>query len=112
MVIGVQSVSVNSCSKNEEYKAEQILNSICNYLGICSDLVKSKSRKQEIAFARHLCAWFIKANTELPFYKIGIICGGRKRCTAMKSVALVKSSITSRQENKIKDYYYQLIDLI
>lgn len=99
-------------SLDQEFKAETVIVKICDYFKIEVSVIKSKTRKQDIADIRHLCMWFVKVNTYLPLKKIGQIMGGRDHTTVISSLSVVKSFLSSKQDNKIKDYYYHLVKII
>ncbi len=67
--------------------------------------LKGSSRKKEVANARHICMYIIRAMTELSFKEIGEFIGGRDHSTVMNSYNKIadKMSEDAAYRNTIND---------
>ncbi len=76
---------------------EKIIFTTAKYYGVRVDDIKSKSRTDNIAFARHICVYIIKKLTELSYKAIGAFLGGRDYSTLISSYNKVEEYINTKK---------------
>lgn len=62
---------------------EQIQSAVCEHFNITEEMMRSKSRKQEIAIARQVAMYLSKELTKFALKTIGLIFGGRDHSTVI-----------------------------
>ena len=99
---------VEDVERNER-QMQLITEYICNHLGESVDNIKSKSRKHEYLFPRHLCIYFIHASMypSVTWKEIGDFFGNRDHSTIMSSIQETVNLISSRSMF-IYPYYKEL----
>ncbi len=81
--------------KRRDISIEQIQRVVCEYFQIPDDLLRGKSRKQEIAFARQIAMYFSKEMTRYSLKSIGLHFGGRDHTTVIHAVQTVQEALRS-----------------
>ncbi len=81
--------------KRRDISIEQIQRVVCEYFQIPDDLLRGKSRKQEIAFARQVAMYFSKEMTRYSLKSIGLHFGGRDHTTVIHAVQTVQEALRS-----------------
>ena len=71
--------------------AEKIQNTVCSYFNIPLKDIHSKSRKQEIVKARHICMFLFKKHTNYSFAHIGSLIGKRDHATVLHGVKAIQN---------------------
>ncbi|MBN1155091.1 chromosomal replication initiator protein DnaA [candidate division KSB1 bacterium] len=72
---------------------ETIQRITCDYYSIPEDLIRAKTRKQEVAFARQVAMYLVKKHTNHPFKTIGLHFGGRDHSTVIHAVNTIEHAI-------------------
>lgn len=76
---------------------------VCAYFGISDDLVRAKTRKQEVVLARQLAMYFCKEFTNQSLKTIGLHFGGRDHSTVIHAIGTVENQLTA--DPKFKDIF-------
>ena len=79
---------------------EKIINTTAKYYGVKSEDIKSKSRTDNIAYARHICVYIIKKMTDLSYKAIGVFLGGRDYSTLISSYNKVEEYINTKKNTE------------
>lgn len=85
---------------------EAIQRTVCNYFNIPEDLVRAKTRKQEVVFARQLAMYLSKELTNFSLKTIGLHFGGRDHSTVIHAYQTIEDLIKS--DKKYVDVVQQL----
>jgi chromosomal replication initiator protein len=85
--------------KRRDISIEQIQRVVCEYFQIPDDLLRGKSRKQEIAFARQIAMYLSKEMTRYSLKSIGLHFGGRDHTTVIHAVQTVQEAVKSTDGN-------------
>ena len=70
----------------DEVTPNRIIQSVSGYYKISKAEIVGKSRKKEIALARHMAIWLVRKILDLPYAEIGRIFGNRDHSTIMNSI--------------------------
>jgi chromosomal replication initiator protein len=89
-------------TKKRDVSIEQIQRVVCEYYTIPDDLLRGKSRKQEIAYARQVAMYFCKEMTRFSLKSIGLHFGGRDHTTVIHAVRTIENEL-KRGEKKVVD---------
>jgi chromosomal replication initiator protein len=76
----------------------RILSVVSKYYDLKTSEVRGKSRKKDIANARHIAAYLLRKELEYPLKRIGEILGGRDHTTIMHSEEKVDRLFSTNQE--------------
>jgi chromosomal replication initiator protein len=91
-------------SKKREISIEEIQRVVCEYFQIPDDLLRGKSRKQEIAFARQIAMYLAKEMTRYSLKSIGLHFGGRDHTTVIHAIQTVHQELKEVSErNPLSD---------
>ena len=90
-------LSKSSFVKNNIQKIQQI---VAEYYNITVEDLKSKKRKNSIAFPRQIAIYLCRTMTDESFPKIGIQFGGRDHSTIMHSVDKIDNEIKTNPQFK------------
>lgn len=90
---------------------EDIKKSVCNYFNIKIGTLESRSRKQDIAYARQVAMYLATELTETSNVQIGINIGGRNHATVIHAIKQIKDLLdtdekTQQDVNTIRDLIY------
>lgn len=85
--------------KKKNITIEDIQRSVCRYFDIPDDLLRGKSRKKEIAFARQLAMYLSKELTNSSLKSIGLHFGGRDHTTVIHAIRTIKEKLRNKNEN-------------
>lgn len=85
---------------------EEIQRVVCEFLGIPEDLVRAKTRKQEIVNARQIAMYLTKELTNASLKTIGLHFGGRDHSTVIHAYQTIEDSI--KVDSKQKSIVLQL----
>ncbi|MCS7189112.1 MAG: chromosomal replication initiator protein DnaA [Bacteroidia bacterium] len=77
---------------------DQIVRAVSNYFRIHPDELRGKSRKKEVAYARHLAVFLARRYTRHALKAIGDYFGGRDHSTILHSCHLVEQGLTLNKE--------------
>lgn len=80
-------------TKKRDISIEQIQRVICEFYAIPDDLLRGKSRKQEIAYARQVAMYFCKEMTRFSLKSIGLHFGGRDHTTVIHAVKTIENNL-------------------
>lgn len=89
-----------------EITFDYILSLVCDMLGVTTDELRGKSRKQEIVIARQLIMYLAKTYTDESFATIGVLLGGRTHSTIVHGCNTIKEQMTVN--STIKQYVNKL----
>jgi chromosomal replication initiator protein len=84
----------------KEITVDQILSKVCEYYGLQSEMLQTKSRKREIVQARQAAMYFSKNLTNSSLSAIGAIIGKRDHSTVLHACKTVKNMIETNAEFK------------
>jgi len=90
-------------NKRKDISIEEIQKVVCNYFDIPDDLLRGKSRKKEIAFARQVAMYLCKEMTQYSLKSIGLHFGGRDHTTIIHGVRTISNLIKDKKNKKIID---------
>ena len=93
-----------------EISVESIKNNVAKFYNIEIDLIESKSRKQDIALARHMSIYLSKMLTNNSLKIIGSYFGDRDHSTVLHSCKALENYLQT--DKKVKDDYEQLNKII
>ena len=79
---------------------EKIINTTAKYYGVKAEDITSKSRTDNIAYARHICVYIIKKLTDLSYKAIGSFLGGRDHATVISSYNKVEVYISTKKNTE------------
>ena len=79
---------------------EKIIATTAKYYGVKPDDITSKSRTDNIAYARHICVYIIKKLTDLSYKAIGSFLGGRDHATVISSYNKVEEYISTKKNTE------------
>lgn len=83
---------------------DYILRTVCDYFGIAEDMVRGKTRKQEIVQPRQIAMFLSKEFTQSSLKSIGLHFGGRDHTTVIHACEAVKNqSETSEKYRMVLD---------
>lgn len=79
---------------------EEIQRVVCDHLGIPQDLIRAKTRKQEIVNARQIAMYLTKELTNSSLKTIGLHFGGRDHSTVIHAYQTVEDTMASDAKQK------------
>lgn len=85
--------------------AEVIIEEVCSYFNMTSEVMCGQARVKKIATARHIAIYLIRNMTNLSLVEVGILFSGRDHTTILSSVKTIekKSSEDPKLESVIRD---------
>lgn len=89
--------------QRKDISIEEIQRVVCQYYDIPDDLLRGKSRKQEIAFARQLAMYLSKQMTRYSLKSIGLHFGGRDHTTVIHAIKTIDSAINDKKDNNLSE---------
>jgi chromosomal replication initiator protein len=89
---------------------EQIQKVVCEYFDIPVDLIRAKTRKQEVVVARQIAMYIAKEKTNSSLKTIGIHFGGRDHSTVIHACQAVEEFL--KTNNKHKQHIDQILRTI
>ena len=89
---------------------EQIQKIVCEYFDIPVDLIRAKTRKQEVVVARQIAMYIAKEMTNSSLKTIGIHFGGRDHSTVIHACQAVEEFL--KTNNKHKQHIDQILRTI
>ncbi|MCK5147810.1 chromosomal replication initiator protein DnaA [bacterium] len=95
--------------KRKEISIEEIQRVVCHFYDIPDDLLRGKSRKKEIAFARQVAMYLSKETTHYSLKSIGLHFGGRDHTTVIHAVRTIQQLL---QHPDKKERMRDAIDLL
>ncbi len=96
MIKGSEPVSVT---------VDRILNKVSKKYGVSPEMLKGRSRKKDIALARHVSVYLIRSLTGMSLPNIGAVMGGRDHTTVLSSLDFIANNIKNNSlfEIEIKE---------
>jgi chromosomal replication initiator protein len=85
---------------------EEIQRIVCEYFGIPTDMLKAKTRKQEVATARQIAMYLCKELTDSSLKTIGLHFGGRDHSTVIHACQSVEDEM--KRNEKFRNLVEQL----
>jgi len=82
------------------FTIEEIQRVVCEHLGIPEDLIRAKTRKQEIVMARQIAMFLSKELTNSSLKTIGLHFGGRDHSTVIHAYQTVEDGMNSDSRQK------------
>jgi chromosomal replication initiator protein len=89
--------------QRKDISIEEIQRVVCQYYDIPDDLLRGKSRKQEIAFARQLAMYLSKQMTRYSLKSIGLHFGGRDHTTVIHAIRTIESAINDKKDDNLSE---------
>jgi len=90
--------------KRLDVSIEEIQRVVCRYFDIPDDLLRGKSRKKELAFARQIAMYLSREITHYSLKSIGLHFGGRDHTTVIHAIRTIGNLMKDNQKNgKIVD---------
>ena len=80
-------------STKREISIDYFQKVVCNYFGISSDMIRTKTRKREIVQARQIAMFFSKSLTKSSLATIGSQIGGKDHATVLHACKTVNNLI-------------------
>jgi chromosomal replication initiator protein len=80
---------------------EEIQRIVCNHLGIPEDLIRAKTRKQEVVNARQIAMYLAKELTNSSLKTIGLHFGGRDHSTVIHAYQTVEDGMSTDPKQKM-----------
>ncbi len=84
-----------------EISIDYIQKVICDYFGLASDAIHSKTRKREIVQARQLAMYFAKKHTKSSLATIELHCGNKDHATVLHACRTVNNLIETDKQFRI-----------
>lgn len=85
---------------NHPLTVDEIVAAVCKQCNVEEQQVMSRSRKKDIAQARHLCNYFAQKYTKLSGSRIGKLMGGLDHSTVIHSRTVVEQRLVTDKEFK------------
>jgi chromosomal replication initiator protein len=85
-------------TKRSDISIEEIQRVVCQYFDIPDDLLRGKSRKKEIAFARQVSMYLSKEMTHYSLKSIGLHFGGRDHTTVIHAIKTINNFLESKND--------------
>jgi chromosomal replication initiator protein len=79
---------------------EEIQRVVCDHLGIPADLIRAKTRRQEVVNARQIAMYLTKELTNSSLKTIGLHFGGRDHSTVIHAYQTVEDSMSTDPKQK------------
>ncbi|HDQ43955.1 MAG TPA: chromosomal replication initiator protein DnaA [bacterium] len=89
--------------RRRDISIEEIQRAVCRYFEIPDDLLRGKSRKKEIAFARQLGMFLCKEMTHYSLKSIGLHFGGRDHTTVIHAVRTIGDITRDPDQTRVRD---------
>jgi chromosomal replication initiator protein len=86
-------------SKRKDISIEEIQRVVCHYFDIPDDLLRGKSRKKEIVFARQIAMYLSKDITHYSLKSIGLHFGGRDHTTVIHAIRTIGDHLENNVQN-------------
>lgn len=90
-------------SKRKDISIEGIQKVVCQFFDIPDDLLRGKSRKKEIAFARQISMYLSKEMTHYSLKSIGLHFGGRDHTTVIHAIRTITNMVKDDKRSNIID---------
>jgi chromosomal replication initiator protein len=87
-------------NKKRSFSIEEIQRVVCKYFDIPDDLLRGKSRKKEIVFARQIAMYISKEITHYSLKSIGLHFGGRDHTTVIHAIRTVGNLLINCQSKE------------
>jgi len=84
--------------KNKKVSHRRIISAVAKYHQVKTSELIGKSRKKNIANARHITAYFLRKELEMSLEQVGEILGGRDHTTIMHSEEKIKKLFSTNQQ--------------
>jgi chromosomal replication initiator protein len=84
--------------KSRSISYRRILSVVAKHYGLKTKEVKGRSRKKEVANARHIAAYLLRKELEYPLKRVGEILGGRDHTTIMHAEDKIDRLFSTNQE--------------
>jgi chromosomal replication initiator protein len=91
-------VDLVSRRAGKQRSAEQLLQEICDYLGVTVDAIRGRSRQRPIVTARQTAMYVIRELTDLSYPAIARLFGGRDHTTVIHAVEKTQHVMKDRQD--------------
>ena len=76
----------------------KIITEVCQSQRIDMELIKLKTRKRHIVYARQLCHWALRQYTKLSLSKIGEMVGGKDHATVLHSCKVIDTDAINNKD--------------
>jgi chromosomal replication initiator protein len=92
--------SIDPANIPTDVLVEKILTTVAKYYGVRVEDILSKSKTDNIAYARHISVYVIKKLTDLSYKAIGSFIGGRDHSTVISSYNKVEQYISTKKNTE------------
>ncbi|MBL7078517.1 chromosomal replication initiator protein DnaA [Candidatus Shapirobacteria bacterium] len=89
---------IRSLQKEKKVSSRRILSVVGKTFKLKTSDLCGKSRKKELALARHIAAYLLRKELGLPLQKIGEILGGRDHTTIMHAESKIDRAFSTNQQ--------------
>ena len=96
-------------SKRKDITIEEIQRVVCQHYNIPEDILRGKSRKKEIAFARQMAMYLSKEITRYSLKSIGLHFGGRDHTTVIHAIRTIDELYKDKKGHK---YVVEAVDTL
>jgi chromosomal replication initiator protein len=83
--------------KQRRLSIELIQSVVAEYYGLPDDLLRARTRKQEVAHARQVAMYMAKKLTNAPLKTIGLHFGGRDHTTVIHAIQTIQSALQDNE---------------
>lgn len=91
-------------NKKRDISIEEIQKVVCEFFQIPDDLLRGKSRKQEIVFSRQIAMFLSKEKTRYSLKSIGLHFGGRDHTTVIHAIRTIHGMLKNENErNRVSE---------
>ena len=87
-----------SKSNNKKVSYRKILSIVSRYYKIKTSELKGRSRKKAIATARHIVAYLLRKELEMPLQQVGLLLGGRDHTTIIHAEEKIDRLFSTNQQ--------------
>ncbi|MFH1602218.1 MAG: chromosomal replication initiator protein DnaA [Candidatus Shapirobacteria bacterium] len=89
---------IRAQKSKKRVSSRRILSVVGKSFKVKTSALCGKSRKKDLALARHICAYLLRKELELPLQKIGEILGGRDHTTIMHAQNKIDRAFSTNQQ--------------
>jgi len=85
-------------ANNKKVSYRRILSVVARHYKIKTSELKGRSRKKEIAIARHIAAYFLRREIKMPLQQVGLVLGGRDHTTILHAEEKIDRLFSTNQQ--------------
>jgi len=105
LYIALENLIPKNLDKKDTTKStiDDVIKLVCSYYNVSSKDIISSSRKQQIAYARHMLMYILRVNFNIPLQSIGDNLGNRDHATVAHGIDRITDLI--KKDNLCKNDY-------